>query len=568
MTRTTEGTEGTILIVDDDASNLAVLFDGLRATNFTVLVAERPSIALRELAYSRPDVALLDIHLPEMDGFALCRRIRALPQLQDLPVIFITAYDDLDAKLKGFELNAVDFISKPFLMQEVAARVRQHLKIRRLQQQLQEENDRFRCLEEATFKGLVIHDGAHILEVNARLAAWLDYSGSDLRGQSPFDFVAAEYQETVKTHLQNQSEEQYRIDLVRRDGSRLPVEIQARPMRYRERAAYVMAVHDLSPQIRLERENRALKTELRDRYRFGDIIGKSPVMQTLYAELAHAAACDLPVLLNGESGTGKELAARTIHRLSARAHGPFVPVNCGAIPAPLFESAMFGHRKGAFTGADHSHAGLFAAAQAGTLFLDEIHTLTPDLQVKLLRVLQEREFRPVGATTVMKANLRLIAATNADLAALRAQGRIRDDFFYRISVLTITLPPLRERAEDIPLLIGEFLADAGQPDRILPKPVMQALRAYAWPGNVRELQAELQRYLVLERLTIPAADASRALPPAAPLNLPEAVAALEQQLITAALTQTHDDRGKAAELLGIDRKTLYRKLKALGQDAP
>jgi len=238
-----------------------------------------------------------------------------------------------------------------------------------------------------------------------------------------------------------------------------------------------------------------------------------------------------------------------------------MPVNCGAIPESLFESLMFGYQKGAFTGADRDREGFFDRAGCGTLFLDEIAELTPEQQVKLLRVLQDGEYTLVGGTP-RKMKARAMTATNRDLDQLRREQRFRDDFFYRINILPLALPPLRERREDLPLLIGHILEQEGQPDLMLPQDVRDALAAYNWPGNVRELQAEVKRYLILGELPRHIPGGAAAAPRSADsLNLPSAVASLERRLIEASLAQTSGERFKAAKLLGIDRKTLYRKLK-------
>lgn len=235
-------------------------------------------------------------------------------------------------------------------------------------------------------------------------------------------------------------------------------------------------------------------------------------------------------------------------------------MNCGALPESLFESLMFGYQKGAFTGADRDRDGFFDRAGRGTLFLDEVGELTPEQQVKLLRVLQEGEYTPVGGTP-RKAEARIISATNRDFNQLRREKKIRDDFFYRINILSLTLPPLRERKEDLPLLFACILEQEGQPDLMLPPKIHDALAAYDWPGNVRELQAELKRYIVSRELSPHLLPSAAAPSEGKTLHLPEAVSALERRLIAAALEQSGGERSKAAQLLGIDRKTLYRKLK-------
>ena len=349
------------------------------------------------------------------------------------------------------------------------------------------------------------------------------------------------------------------IALRKSDGTFLLAEIRSKIITDSNRQTCVIVARDITEKKTLEQENRLMRLSLGDRFKFGEMIGKSAVMQTVYEHALHAAASDYPVLITGETGTGKELIAREIHRMSQRGEFPFMPVNCGALPESLFESLMFGYKKGAFTGADRDRDGFFDRAGRGTLFLDEVGELMPEQQVKLLRVLQEGEYTPVGGTP-RKAEARIISATNRDFNQLRREKKIRDDFFYRINILSLTLPPLRERKEDLPLLFARILEQEGQPDLMLPPEIYDAFAAYDWPGNVRELQAELKRYIVSRQLSphlLPAAAPSAAKTP----HLLEAVSALERRLIAAALEQSGGERMKAAHLLGIDRKTLYRKLK-------
>jgi transcriptional regulator with PAS, ATPase and Fis domain len=286
-----------------------------------------------------------------------------------------------------------------------------------------------------------------------------------------------------------------------------------------------------------------------------------------------ASASDANVVISGESGTGKELVAHTIHQLSDRKEKAFVAVNCGAVPEPLFEREFFGHRKGAFTGATTDKPGYFDQAHRGTLFLDEVGELDLNLQVKLLRALQEKEYIPLGDTVSQKVDVRIIAATNKDLKEQLQQGLIREDFFYRIRVIVISLPPLRDRKEDIPLLIEHFLKQYGDDEcSRIPASIMEALRAYHWPGNIRELQNELQRYLAEQRLEFadtldPLAMGTNVLDAASTqraFSLHKTMDDFEKRLITEVFEQNYRNRKDTAAMLGIDRKTLYTKLKKYG----
>jgi len=252
---------------------------------------------------------------------------------------------------------------------------------------------------------------------------------------------------------------------------------------------------------RLRAENISLRQELESRYRFENLLGKSPAMQSVFALIRQAAPGDASILIGGESGTGKELVAKALHYNSPRSERPFVPVNCAAIPANLLESELFGHVKGAFTGAMKARRGLFREAEGGTLFLDEIGDLAPELQAKLLRVIEDRAVRPVGSDEAVPLDLRLMAATNKDLPARIREGSFREDLYYRLAVIPIQLPPLRERREDIPLLAEHFLrraeAASGRAIRGFTPEAMAALLRHPWPGNVRELENAVERAATL-----------------------------------------------------------------------
>ncbi|WP_126941646.1 sigma-54 dependent transcriptional regulator [Xanthomonas sp. BRIP62418] len=304
------------------------------------------------------------------------------------------------------------------------------------------------------------------------------------------------------------------------------------------------------------------------------LVGHSPAMRNVHKRIGLAAASDLPVLITGETGTGKELVARALHRASARAAAAFVAVNCAAIPLELMESELFGHRKGAFSGATSDRIGLIREADGGTLFLDEIGDMPLPMQAKLLRFLQEDEVTPLGGRGAQKVDVRVLAATHRDLAAWVAAGQFRSDLRYRLNVVPIELPPLRERGQDIVLLAQYFLRTGDGAARALSADAQARLLAYPWPGNVRELRNVMQRSQLLVRgHSIVAADLDDALDhsaeqpmTAAPLQgtLPEAVARLEKQMIQDALAHSSGNRAEAARRLGIHRQLLYRKLDEYG----
>ncbi|MGH9361235.1 MAG: sigma-54-dependent transcriptional regulator [Thermoanaerobaculia bacterium] len=337
-------------------------------------------------------------------------------------------------------------------------------------------------------------------------------------------------------------------------------------------------------QRRLARENRALKEQLRQRYGFDNIIGKSKPMQQVYQLVQLAAPAKSNILIRGESGTGKELVAKAIHHHSRRGQGPFVTVNSGSMPADLLESNLFGHVKGAFTGAISNKKGLFETATGGSIFFDEIGNIPLDTQSKLLRLIQEKEFMRLGGVETLKADVRIIAATNADLEGHVQSGLFREDLYYRLNVISVALPPLRKRTEDIPLLAQHFLAQyARENEKALAEispAAMELLLDYYWPGNVRELENVVERAVVLstgEVLDVDLLPASvrqaeaAPLPPAAlpasGISLKDAVSDYERQLIVKALQASGGVQKRAAELLQVKPTTLHEMMKRLSISA-
>jgi len=334
-------------------------------------------------------------------------------------------------------------------------------------------------------------------------------------------------------------------------------------------------------QRRLKSENAYLRAQLEERYRFDAIVGRSRAMTRLFKLLETVAGTGSTILITGETGTGKEVVARAIHHNSTRRTHHFVALNCSAIPEALLEAELFGHVRGAFTGAVGNRTGRLEQAHKGTLFLDEVGTMSPALQVKLLRVLQEREFERVGDTNTIRVDVRVIAATNSDLRQMVEEGRFREDLFYRLNVIPVTMPPLRERREDIPLLVQHFLdKHRGEPAQsvAVSQDAMRRLMAYHWPGNVRQLENAIERAVAISggRAQIDVGDLlpevvrqDGPLFPAA-LSLPEDgldldtfVASVERELIQRSLERTGGNKGQAARLLHLKRTTLVEKLKRL-----
>ena len=343
-------------------------------------------------------------------------------------------------------------------------------------------------------------------------------------------------------------------------------------------------------QRRLKSENAYLRAQLEERYRFEEIIGKSRPMKLLFQLLETVAATNSTILITGETGTGKEVVARAIHHNSPRRLHRFVALNCSAIPETLLEAELFGHVRGAFTGAVGNRQGRLEQASKGTLFLDEVGTMSAALQMKLLRVLQEREFERVGDSHTIKVDVRVIGATNSDLGRMVATGQFREDLFYRLNVIPVQLPPLRERKEDVPLLVQHFLSRfkaerSASGDRQAAEPLtvsqecMRRLMAYPWPGNVRQLENAVERAVAFAagRAQIEVGDlpteiqqAQEAAAPASTITLPEGgvdldayIAAIERELIERSLERTGGNKGQAARLLSLKRTTLVEKLKRL-----
>ncbi len=357
--------------------------------------------------------------------------------------------------------------------------------------------------------------------------------------------------------------------IVNAEGRRLPISVSTAVLRDESGriAGGAETFRDLS-------EVEELRKELEGRFQLGDMVSRSPRMQEIFRLLPAVAASESTVLIQGETGTGKELLARAVHELSPRRNGPFVAVNCGALPDTLLESELFGYRTGAFTGADRDKPGRFALAQGGTVFLDEIGEISPALQVRLLRVLQEKTIEPLGATAPQPVDARVIAATNRDLKERVRLGEFRADLFYRIHVVPLTLPPLRERKEDVPLLCDVLVQRLnriqGRNIQGVAPDALAALMDYDFPGNVRELENILEHAFVLcdgtriELQHLPAefrADPARAAAAAgAPLNFLEA----ESRVIREALARHGGNRAATAQALGIHKTTLYRKMKRLG----
>jgi two-component system NtrC family response regulator len=438
-----------ILIVEDEDLMRELLTKILAGENYRIYQASSGEEALKLLQDQTLDLVLTDLRLKGMNGLQLLSEVRTLDP--EIVVIVMTAYASVETAVEAMRKGAYDYITKPFINEEIRVMLRRALN-----------------------------------------------------------------------------------------------------------------------QRHLSRENRHLKRELRERYRFENIVGNSEAIERVYRLIEKLSAISSNVLISGETGTGKELVARAIHYNSERSDRPFVAVNCGALTESLLESELFGHVKGAFTGAIANKEGFFRQADKGTLFLDELSEISHGLQVKLLRAIQEREVIPVGGREPVKFDVRLIAASNKNLEDEVKKGAFREDLFYRINVITVPLPPLRDRKEDVPLLVNHFLQKyaqrLGKPSVKICREAMQVLVNYDWPGNVRELENMIERAVALcEEDSIEPTDLPEKLTHVkiAIRDLDEyevTLDALEEQHIRKVLEKVAGDKVKASQILGINLSTLYRKL--------
>jgi PAS domain S-box-containing protein len=446
----------------------------------------------------------------------------------------------------------------------------------------------FEKLFEFSPDAIVVSDHAgKISEVNAQVERFFGYARSELMGQ-PIEILIPERFRT--THLRHRADYTakphvrtmgagFELYGRRKDGSEFPVDIMLGPVEAAEGQVVLSVIRDLTQKKeteealrRSELENRYLEEEISTTHQFDEIVGESSGLKRVLKQVEDVAATDATVLILGETGTGKELIARAIHELSPRRGHAFVKLNCSAIPSGLLESELFGHEKGAFTGAIVQKIGRMELAHQGTFFLDEVGDLPLELQPKILRALQEKEFERVGGTRTIPVNVRLVAATNRDLAKMVHEGQFRSDLYYRLRVFPVTIPPLRERRDDIPLLVRYFLSThskrMGRRIETIPVETLQTLVKWRWPGNVRELENFIERSVILSPgpvLRAPLAELETVEESAGPAD--SNLEAAEREHILRVLRECKGMIGGlngAAERLGLKRTTLNSKLKKLG----
>jgi len=541
-------------------------------------------------------VAYVDIRMPPgIDGIETIRRIRKIDR--DIEIIIMTAYTDksLPEIIHNMELlHKVLYIRKPFAREEIQQvtlslvgkwNVEQELSRKR--RQLAISHQRLEAVLDATGDAMAMYDvTGNLVFANREYEKVLDLAKRDLKEMSPKAF-AEQFERRFREPDLPDVEGRF---LLEHKGSVLETattgQVPKQQLFYRSTAPVcdsqgevigdLYVYRDVSKEIEIERmksEVLRLRTELETTYSFGGMVGSSVPMQQVYALVKQAAESDITVLIRGESGTGKELVAKSLHFNSLRKRGQFLPINCAAIPEALMESELFGHERGAFTGATRQRIGIFERARGGTVFLDEIGDMQVALQAKLLRVLQEREIQRVGGDTPIPIDVRLIAATNKNLEVAVKAGAFRQDLFYRVAVFPVLIPPLRERREDIPPLAKHFLRKHSERvDKTIngiSTASFRLLLQYDWPGNVRELENAIERAVLLEttdvlqvnnlppQLSPIAASRRDTKAPAAVLPLAE----VERQALVHALEISANNVSEAARSLGLNRATLYRKLK-------
>lgn len=616
-----------ILIVEDDNLNAKLLAANMKGDGYRISVACDGEACLDAVEQDPPDLILLDVMMPGMDGYEVCRRLKSDTATRGIPVLFISAMSEIADKRRGFDSGGVDYITKPFDQHEVKSRVATHLALKHANDALQDQNDTLdRQVQERT-AALSVANRNLRQEIEDKEKAFEALKRSEIKIRAVIDAIPDEVWQiradgtiqhckrgidtlpfgvervtglSLKQILPSHALEAVmalvrdtlgsaRVNVLEIDhavGSQTRYfEIRMARLTSDEVVALIRDITEKKQmeaelrqqQASLEQENLRLRASMRERYRLCDIIGKSEVMQTLYDTIVEAAAHDINVMVNGESGTGKELVARAIHTMSSRCDKPFVPVNCGAIPENLIESEFFGYQKGAFTGADRDKPGYLDLAEGGTLFLDEIGEISLGMQVKLLRAIEGNGYVSIGGDQTRHHDVRFIGATNSDPAKMVKQGKMREDFFYRIHVVNIKVPPLRERSDDLPLLIDHFYNRFAKDDNA-PPPITgqlyKSLLSYHWPGNVRELQNTLHRYITTGKVNFMGTSiAAKADEVACPVedeslyqiqDFKSALEAFEKQYIVRALENSQWHRERAAAHLNIPRRTFFRKLKILG----
>ncbi len=556
-----------ILIVDDEQSIRTTFEIFLQDAGYQVATAADYEEALRIVKKSMPDVIFADILLGGKTGIDLLEKMRRIDS--DIPVVMITGVPSLETASQAVRLGAFDYISKPVekeMLLDVALRALRYKRIT-------EENKQFRSHLEAIFRsvkdGIIMVDGdLEILEMNDAAAKICRLSRKSAIGRSfaslPVLCDGKGLEMLQWTIRKQQTIEAQRLECRHPDHPAQVISLSTCPLVRRRgiQSGAVLVIRDVT---RLA----ALGRDLNERRQFFHIIGQNAKMQRIYSLIDDLADFQTTVLITGESGTGKELVAEALHYSGARSQGPLVKVNCAALSENLLESELFGHVRGAFTGALKDKMGRFQKANGGTIFLDEIGEVSPKMQLQLLRVLQEMEFERVGDSTPIRVNVRVIAATNRDLRARVHLGEFREDLYYRLNVVELSIPPLRERLDDVPLLVDHFIKKLNWKFNkgvvALTEQAQGLLMNHQWPGNIRELEHALEYAFVLCRGDSISADhlpsSIRALPGGQAVQSRKEDDVFSREAIEDALEKTAWNISRAALLLGISRRTIYRKIK-------
>ena len=618
-----DATAPTIMVIDDDPANLRVLGSILTRQGFIVRSFPGGPPALQSAREDPPDLILLDIRMPGMDGFEVCTQLKAVDTLNGIPVLFLSALDETEWKIRAFEVGGDDFITKPFQHNEVLARIRTHLSIRSYRTALEEANEelhilnkeleervqertaacrqseeRYRRIVTTANEGIFLTDDKfRVTYANTEMAELMGGSVEDIVGRPTFDLIHKSDREDHQMRLQARMDgkkESYERRIMRLDGETRWAIISASPIMDPENRfqGSVIMVTDITDRkrsekklknahreitklkIQIEAEKIYLQEEIKLEHNFEEIIGAGDEIKYVLYRVEQVAETDATVIILGETGTGKELIARAIHNASERAARPLIKVNCAALTEQFIESELFGHEKGAYTGAVKTRKGRFELAHQGTIFLDEIGELPLALQAKLLRVLQDQEFERLGSSRTIKSDARVIAASNRDLEALVGTGKFRTDLWYRINAFSITMPPLRHRKVDIPMLVNHFVKKiCNRIGRIItkvPKTVLDELMAYDWPGNIRELEHVIERSIITApgeslQLTERLHPVLHEIPPDHP-DVIKSHASMEYEHILSALEKTNwviKGPNGAAKILKLHPSTLRYRMQKL-----
>lgn len=599
MNRPDHRTQGIAILVVDDEESLRDTFQFflLQEGYSKVSTATDYEQAVEAIADGSFDLIISDIVLEGKSGIDFLKKVRDLGLT--CPVVMITGYPNVDTAAQAVRLGAFDYLPKPVDKEALLRTARLALEQQRLRldkQRAEKEREHYRDFLETIFKSvsngiITVDETLRIMKMNPAAKQLFNALRPGISPSDSFDSLCDREEllplrKDLLSVLETGREiSRHRYECTTVDAGKRLLDICISPLRDKPGhvAGAVMVLRDVSNPTASQRERR---------HRFHRLVGQSDAMQAVYTLIENVGRVDLTVLITGESGTGKELVADALHLESRRKAKPLIKVDCTAIPENLLESELFGHKKGAFTGADRDRMGRILQAEGGTLFLDEIGDISPMMQLRLLRFLQESTFYPVGRDHPIKVDVRVIAATNADLKKKVRQGTFREDLYFRLRVIDVMLPPLRERKGDIALLtyhfVEEIAAKVEKPITGISDQALAMLIRYHWPGNVRELEHVLERACVLSSgPTISTAQlpgeienwtASREeevqvsspvpKPWACPLPVspePQVQAPMEERIL-AALKRTGGNKAKASRLLGIDRTTLYRKIKELHID--